>query len=116
MLFFIFFNDTATTEIYTYFHTLSLHGALPILQATLDGQVDLDHLQHARGQLVALRQLLALFFESQIELMAFMFERFLGLFQHHRSEERSVGKECVSTCRFRGSPYHEKKNNNDYTT
>src|SRR3546814_4918591 len=29
MLFF-FFNDTATTEIYTYLHTLSLHDALPI--------------------------------------------------------------------------------------
>src|SRR3546814_18135998 len=25
-----FFNDTATTEIYTYGHTLSLHDALPI--------------------------------------------------------------------------------------
>src|SRR3546814_7091612 len=25
-----FFNDTATTEIYTYVHTLSLHDALPI--------------------------------------------------------------------------------------
>src|SRR3546814_1589952 len=25
-----FFNDTATTEIYTYWHTLSLHDALPI--------------------------------------------------------------------------------------
>src|SRR3546814_10155246 len=25
-----FFTDTATTEIYTYFHTLSLHDALPI--------------------------------------------------------------------------------------
>src|SRR3546814_13997491 len=23
-----------------------------------------------------------------------------------RSEERRVGKACVSTCRFRGSPYH----------
>src|SRR3546814_7834263 len=28
-----FFNDTATTEIYTYGHTLSLHDALPIYQA-----------------------------------------------------------------------------------
>src|SRR3546814_11954956 len=27
-----------------------------------------------------------------------------------RSEERRVGKECVSTCRYRWSPYHEKKN------
>src|SRR3546814_3761686 len=25
-----FFNDTATTEIYTYLHTLSLHDSLPI--------------------------------------------------------------------------------------
>src|SRR3546814_10303241 len=32
MIVFIFFlfNDTATTEIYTYCHTLSLHDALPI--------------------------------------------------------------------------------------
>src|SRR3546814_19621707 len=28
--FVFFFNDTATTEIYTYLHTLSLHDALPI--------------------------------------------------------------------------------------
>src|SRR3546814_12267215 len=27
---FFFFNDTATPEIYTYLHTLSLHDALPI--------------------------------------------------------------------------------------
>src|SRR3546814_21025538 len=26
-----------------------------------------------------------------------------------RSEERRVGKECVSTCRTRWSPYHQKK-------
>src|SRR5213594_5164807 len=29
-MFFFFFNDTATTEIYTSVHTLSLHDALPI--------------------------------------------------------------------------------------
>src|SRR3546814_14960097 len=29
-----------------------------------------------------------------------------------RSEERSVGQECVSTCIVRCSPYHEKKNRN----
>src|SRR3546814_18808673 len=29
-----------------------------------------------------------------------------------RSEERRVGKECVSTCRSRWSPYHSKKKNN----
>src|SRR3546814_18147104 len=29
-----------------------------------------------------------------------------------RSEERGVGKECVSTCRYRWSTYHSKKNKN----
>src|SRR6056300_1456476 len=29
-IFFFFFNDTATTEIYTHLNTLSLHDALPI--------------------------------------------------------------------------------------
>src|SRR3546814_16662917 len=28
------------------------------------------------------------------------------MFRDTRSEERRVGKECVSTCRSRGSPYH----------
>src|SRR3546814_20846342 len=28
-----------------------------------------------------------------------------------RSEERRVGNECVSTCRYRGSPDHTNKNN-----
>src|SRR3546814_15086028 len=27
-------------------------------------------------------------------------------FMQRRSEERRVGKECVSTCRYRWSPYH----------
>src|SRR3546814_1602368 len=36
---FLFFNDTATTEIYTYLHTLSLHDALPIyLDPALGGK------------------------------------------------------------------------------
>src|SRR3546814_1504976 len=32
-----------------------------------------------------------------------------ALQDERRSEERRVGKECVSTCRSRWSPYHEKK-------
>src|SRR3546814_12673025 len=34
-----FFNDTATTEIYTYCHTLSLHDALPISLRGHPGEV-----------------------------------------------------------------------------
>src|SRR3546814_17937012 len=29
-----------------------------------------------------------------------------------RSEERRVGKTCVSTCRYRGAPYHDNKKHN----
>src|SRR3546814_14496757 len=38
--------------------------------------------------------------------------------EHHvaRSEERRVGKECVSTCSSRWSPYHEKKKNTTNNT
>src|SRR3546814_12288029 len=32
-----------------------------------------------------------------------------------RSEERRVGKECVSTCRSRWSPDHKKKQHDRYT-
>src|SRR3546814_15516966 len=33
-----------------------------------------------------------------------------------RSEERRVGKECVSTCRSRWSPTHKKKKENNIKT
>src|SRR3546814_5769333 len=36
---FFFFKDTATTEIYTYLHTLSLHDALPICMAGHRGAI-----------------------------------------------------------------------------
>src|SRR3546814_13618850 len=34
---------------------------------------------------------------------------FANVLQKKRSVERRVGKECVSTCRYRWSPYHSKK-------
>src|SRR6266511_2961682 len=44
-LFFFFFNDTATTEIYT----LSLHDALPISGEALDLSPDRDRLRAQKG-------------------------------------------------------------------
>src|SRR3546814_17065787 len=38
-----------------------------------------------------------------------------GTGELNRSEERRVGKECVSTCRSRCSPYHLQKNKNKST-
>src|SRR3546814_12034871 len=40
VLLFFFFNDTATTELYSYLHTLSLHDALPIYHLTYLGDAD----------------------------------------------------------------------------
>ena len=35
-----------------------------------------------------------------------MYGKLVAYEQNIRSEERRVGKECVSTCRSRWSPYH----------
>src|SRR3546814_12843165 len=40
---------------------------------------------------------------------AYLFDTIELSEQFQRSEERRVGKECVSTCRSRWSPYHKKK-------
>src|SRR3546814_18529951 len=40
--------------------------------------------------------------------------KFAGGVPESRSEERRVGKECVSTCRSRWSPYHSQQNKVDY--
>src|SRR3546814_4955643 len=44
--------------------------------------------------------------DSRRSLPPRMAERFHGDGAPCRSEERRVGKECVSTCRSRWSPYH----------
>src|SRR5881227_1077796 len=75
-----FFNDTATTEIYTTVHILSLHDALPISAAHLKAQVLID--SHPRGDL----------------------REWPGSDFAARSEERRVGKECGLLCRSRWSP------------
>src|SRR3546814_19807312 len=89
----IFFNDTATTEIYTYVHTLSLHDALPISAGKPGAEARGDR---PRG----------------VSRACLGMEGAIGRPDHPaapppgRSEERRVGKECVSTCRSRWSPYH----------
>src|SRR3546814_20422108 len=40
----------------------------------------------------------------------------LPSFFRRRSEERRVGKACVSTCRSRWSPYHHKTKHNKHTS
>src|SRR2546425_11221839 len=97
LIFFFFFNDTATTEIYT----LSLHDALPIsIGAHVEGadEAVLD---------VDVTALVAFLPGVGRNLEPDPFGRarltlFLEPSHSERSEERRVGKEC----RSRWSPYH----------
>src|SRR3546814_11061633 len=50
----------------------------------------------------------------RLRLSVLVYRRGLRLSSLARSEERRVGKECVSTCRSRWSPYHYKKNTTQY--
>src|SRR3546814_14284815 len=43
---------------------------------------------------------------EEIARRAPMVDVIVGPQAYHRSEERRVGQECVSTCRSRWSPYH----------
>src|SRR2546427_13046954 len=111
MLFFFFFNDTATTEIYT----LSLHDALPISTAKRacsresdDGLevIPPERQRHAAGTAAAAHQLAPVHRDHRPLTVV---QRLLTRQQVHggerlepRSEERRVGKEC----RSRWSPYH----------
>src|SRR3546814_5591844 len=80
--------------------------ALPISHLQRAEQFIRDNLANPNlnSQLVAescgisLRYLQRLFAESDHSVV--------GYIRDKRSEERRVGKECVSTCRSRWSPYH----------
>src|SRR3712207_9364037 len=119
MIVFFFFNDTATTEIYT----LSLHDALPISNTFIgsdpDPSVDAnDEIalmdRDAGHRAVGARSPSGVRAGSGIEItVRDPFDdgprRYLYLFRSSgdrnpaaRSEERRVGKEC----RSRWSPYH----------
>src|SRR3546814_13953015 len=116
-----FFNDTATTEIYTYGHTLSLHDALPIY---LGGAPPPALHRAARLGADAGHGVFGHPVDAELgrhDQRADDAERRVGQDPYrpdhpydgrrarllwHRTEERRVGKECVSTCRSRWWPYH----------
>src|SRR3546814_12718782 len=119
---FCFFNDTPTTEIYTCVHTLSLHDALPIFDPALTvdlGGAAADHHLPRRGDLGcdaparplsparAHRARTGDCGRNTADRRPGRSAR-LEMAVHlprtghcDRSEERRVGKECVSTCRSR---------------
>src|SRR3546814_15826834 len=124
----VFFIETATTEIYTYVHTLSLHGALPILSKQGDnydgtGSAPVDASLFGGGlvplpgfgifgngkynwllwALIAAGLLLVVSGGGKRGRVAC---RGLGWWHSVRSDGRRVGTACVRTCRSRGSAYH----------
>src|SRR3546814_6761321 len=69
---------------------------------------DLAALLSSAGDPLLFRQ--ALRSDGRLAIVNFMYTRCfsicLAMGSEFRSEERRVGKECVSTCRSRWSPYH----------
>src|SRR3712207_7742377 len=84
MTFVFFFNDTATTEIYT----LSLHDALPILEGFYrKPRVDLELLRrHAKG-LICLSGCLSA--EVPTRILEGRLDEARGLLSEYRSEEHT---------------------------
>src|SRR3989449_11692731 len=105
-----FFNDTATTEIYT----LSLHDALPISSVLVDALTGPRRSAGAlrktieRGERVALSTLVLYEWRrgprlpEELAAQEALFPNESVVPFGRRSEERRVGKEC----RSRWSPYH----------
>src|SRR3546814_4210370 len=67
----------------------------------LEVELDGGHLPRATDRIARLDRYL-----RSVEGAATLVEDELEVLRRGRSEERRVGKECVSTCRSRCSPYH----------
>src|SRR3546814_15145563 len=86
------------------------HEALAVGQIEEAIFINFAHIAQGRPALrVAARRrflIIPMIFE---DIFAFEENRAFFVRSELRSEERRVGKECVSTCRSRWSPYHSKK-------
>src|SRR3546814_19682706 len=123
-----FFNETATTEIYTYSHTRSLHDARPIVRpsswqarawkrqasqrrspcwSALPDRPKPCSRARQRKRRPDFRQWTCCAAAASYRQAPPERPR-----PDQGSEERRVGKECVSTCRSRWAPYHLKKKKN----
>src|SRR3546814_19809628 len=95
-------SDVCSSDLFIALH-LSVKPPFPWL--VLDDPVQsMDELHIA--QFAALLRTLAKVQGRQVIVAVHERPLFEYLALELRSEERRVGKECVRTCRFRGSPYH----------
>src|SRR3546814_11771760 len=79
-----------------------------VVMALQEGEPTLEQIATKRGQSTRslYRRLQARGLTYKAVLGDTRFELARGYLADARSEERRVGKECVSTCRSRWSPYH----------
>src|SRR3546814_19482851 len=85
--------------------TMSIMAAS--MMNSLDSTIANVALPHIQGSVSASQEQITWVLTSYIVAAAI----FTPLTGWLRSEERRVGKECVRTGRYRGSPYHKKKKN-----
>src|SRR3546814_14221301 len=81
------------------------HGTLALDHPCPDSLTPIDRFPHPRRKPPLSAQPPLSFQDLILTLQHYWSERGCVV----RSEERRVGKECVSTCRSRWSPYHYKK-------
>src|SRR3546814_17186499 len=84
-------------------HALQSIDLLNLVDQVVGERLDTHDVQDVVRHAGTVHQQVAL-----LDVVALVHRQVLAL-RDHRSEERRVGKECVSTCRSRGSPYHKKK-------
>src|SRR3546814_13182881 len=70
---------------------------IPLTHHSARGQVQRNSGNFTRGSQLLTHEMLMWFSGAKLPVIVWFFVR---------SEERRVGKECVSTCRSRWSPYH----------
>src|SRR3546814_18205153 len=80
------------------------------------GQPSCHQRDHDRNQAIQRRVLVGELRQLRLEPDLADEQLRLGAADDLRSEERRVGKECVSTCRSRWSPYHKKTKKKHQTT
>src|SRR3546814_20957088 len=92
-------SDVCSSDLYFY---------LPKLESHLEARLWADVLGYSERKLGLAPQTIKVTVLIETILAAFEMDEILYELRDYivRSEERRVGKECVSTCRSRWSPYH----------
>src|SRR3546814_11300045 len=89
-------------------HGVTINTMLPVMHHTPGIRAIYEAQAQARGTSYDI-EVARMVKEAPIPAGRFGDAEDVGTLVAMRSEERRVGKECVSTCRSRWSPYHYKK-------